>query len=88
MLTDGLMAAYRVKSMNPFTLNPAVTVAHGTASGHEPDPSSREKPMESLTGRRMKWPFSVALSRAARTSAAPEADMVYSDESGPGRFVT
>lgn len=88
MLTDGLMAAYRVKPMNLFTLNSAATAAHGTASGHAHDPFSREKPMDNLTGRRMKWPFSVVTSGAAKASAAPEAAIVYSEENRSNHFVT
>lgn len=88
MLTDGWMAAYRVKFMNLFTLNSAATAPHGTASGHSPDPFSREKPMDNVTGRRMKWPFSVATSSVAATSAAPEVAIVYSDENRSNHFVT
>ena len=88
MLTDGLMAAYRVKPMNLFTLNSAVTAGHGTASGHVHDPFSREKPMDNLTGRRMKWPFAVVTPSAAKASAAPEAAIVYSEENHTNHFVT
>jgi hypothetical protein len=88
MLTDGWMAAYRVKLMNFFTLNSAVTAAHGAASGHSADPFIREKSMDNLTGRRMKWPFSVVTSSIARTSVAPEVATVYSDENRSNHFVT
>lgn len=88
MLTDELMAAYRVKHMNLLSLNSAATVAHGTASVHSPDPFSREKPMDNLPGRRMKWPFSVVTSSVARPSEAPEVAIVYSDKNRSNHFIT
>jgi hypothetical protein len=88
MLTDGLMAANRVKLMNVFDLKPELTVLHGMTSSGAAEPFGREKPMVNLTMRRMKWPFSVAPSSIAKAPAAPEANLVYPDEGSPSCFVT
>ena len=88
MLTDGFLTAYRVRAMNVFTLNPASTAPHGTASSGSSEPLGREKAMDSLPGRRMKWPFSVAASSVGRARVNLDAGMDCSNDSDLVRFVT
>lgn len=88
MLTDVWTVAYKVKFMNFLALNSTLTAPYSAAPSSSAEPFSREKLMDAMPGRRIKWPFSVAVSSVAKASAKPDAGVVYSDDSGAGRFIT
>ena len=82
------MTAYKVEFMNFFALNSASTAAHGATLSISAEPFGREKLTDGLPGRRMKWPFSVAVPSADGVSAQPRAGVANADDSDTRRFVT
>jgi hypothetical protein len=91
MLTYALLLPYRVRFMNFLALNPALTAFRDTGSGHSADTPARVKPANRLSGQRMKWPFSVSIGSAVKTSVLSSAAVDYFDESGSSQsshFVT
>lgn len=85
MLTRGLAMPCRVMFMNPLPVNSSLKAFSATGSGHPTGMADREQMHERASGQRMKWPFSVLISSAAK---APGVAIVYPEENGSNGFVT